>query len=85
MALLLFLKGASMGSVSNNPAATDDDARLTAAGGPGDSSEPGTAAGDGVERSPVDNVDNVNRVTHSKEADEWLAGGAEEAGYGYGV
>jgi hypothetical protein len=72
-----------MGSVSNNPAASDD-ARITAAGEPGDSSEPETAAGDGVERDP-ESVNNAHNASHAKEADEWLAGGAEEAGYGYGV
>jgi hypothetical protein len=77
MALLLFQKGASMGFVSNNPAATDDDARLAGAGDSPDSSESGTAAGgDGVTRG---------RDNSAKEADDWLPVGVEEAGYGYGV
>jgi hypothetical protein len=65
-----------MGSMSNNPAAADDDGRMAGAGDPPESSEPGNAAGAAVE---------LGRDNSAKEADDWLAAGAEEAGYGYGV
>jgi hypothetical protein len=67
-----------MGFASNNPAATDDEGTRTAAARePSDSPQPGAAAGgDGVKHG---------RDNSANETDDWLAGGGEEAGYGYGV
>jgi hypothetical protein len=67
-----------MGSIGNNSQATDSDSTKTVrAGERPDRSEPTPAdCSDGMKRG---------RDNSAAEADEWLAGGVEEAGYGYGV
>jgi hypothetical protein len=78
MALLLFQEEAQMGSGSSGKKATDDQtAAVTPAGDSPSASEPANA--------DAAAADAAKRARDKIDADEWLAGGAEEAGYGYGV
>jgi hypothetical protein len=77
MALLLFRRK-KMGSGTSGKKSTDDPAAVSApVGDPAVASEPATTDGAAS--------DAAKRARDNNDADEWLAGGAEEAGYGYGV
>ena len=68
-----------MGSIGNNSQATDCDSTNGVRQGQRvqpERSEPPSDGSDGVKRG---------RDNSAAEADEWLAGAVEEAGYGYGV
>jgi hypothetical protein len=82
MALLLFRRKHVMGSAKNSTNPNEDGAAATGPAGEGPAAPEPAAAGGAVDAA---GRGRNNRDNNVNDAEDWLADGLEEAGYGYGV